>query len=78
VYYQFQQWTDALPLQHGVFTRLGGVSRYEFPNKPPVEGSIIRYNANYGALKVDADAHHLTFQFITIDGKVIDTYTLQP
>jgi tartrate-resistant acid phosphatase type 5 len=57
---------------------LGGVSRYEFPNKPPVEGSAIRYNANYGALKVDANAHHLTFQFITIDGKVIDTYTISP
>ncbi len=57
---------------------LGGVSRYEFPNKPPVAGSVVRYNANYGALKVEADAYHLTFQFVTIDGKVIDTYTVQP
>ena len=56
---------------------LGGVSRYEFPNKPPVEGSVIRYNGNYGALKVEADARHITFQFITVDGKVIDRYTLQ-
>ncbi len=56
---------------------LGGVSRYPFPNKTPIPGSVLRYNANYGALKVEADAQHLTFQFVTINGKVIDTYTIQ-
>ena len=56
---------------------LGGVSRYQFPEGPPVEGSVIRYNATYGALKVEADASQITFQFITIDGDVVDTYTIQ-
>ncbi len=56
---------------------LGGVSLYPFPHKTPVKGSVKRYAANYGALKVEADAHHLTFQFITVDGKVIDTYTIK-
>ncbi len=27
VYYQFPQWANGVPLRHGVFTRLGGVSR---------------------------------------------------
>ncbi len=56
---------------------LGGVSRYEFPDRPPVAGSVIRYNASYGALKVEADAQHLTFQFVTIDGDIVDTYTVR-
>ena len=54
---------------------LGGISRYEF--NEPVPGSVVRYNANYGAMLVEANAGHITFQFINIQGKVIDTYTLQ-
>lgn len=54
---------------------LGGASIYKFEN--PVPGSAVRYNANYGAMLVKADANHITFQFINIQGKVIDTYTLR-
>jgi len=52
----------------------GGVSLYGFAN--PLAGSEVRYNANYGALLIDADAQTLTGQFINIEGTVIDTFTL--
>jgi Fibronectin type III domain/Calcineurin-like phosphoesterase len=43
---------------------------------PPVAGSQVRYNGDWGALRVDAGASQLTFQFITRLGQVIDRYTL--
>lgn len=55
---------------------LGGQpSRYAF-NDPPIAGSQVRYNASHGAVLVEADALHLTFNFITTDNEVIDNYTL--
>ena len=39
-------------------------------------GSQVRYNANYGAMLVTADPTRIQFQFITIAGTVIDTYTI--
>ncbi len=53
---------------------LGGKSRYSF--RQTVEGSQVRYNGDYGAMLVEADASKITFQFINIRGQVIDTYTL--
>ena len=53
---------------------LGGKSIYNFST--PVVGSQVRYNGDYGAMLVEASAEHITFQFITRTGAVIDTYTL--
>jgi hypothetical protein len=53
---------------------LGGGARYDFG--APVEGSQVRYNADWGALLVEATGQSLTFQFITRQDVVVDTYTL--
>src|SRR5438132_1572365 len=45
----------------------------------PVPGSQVRYAGDFGAMLVDAQADHLTFQFIGAwdhAGQVIDSYTL--
>lgn len=54
---------------------LGGHSRYEL--KTPVEGSQVRYRENYGAMLVEAGPWTMDFQFINIDGEVIDSYQLE-
>src|SRR4029453_10915952 len=53
---------------------LGGRSLYAFG--PPVLGSNLRYNQNYGAMLCEADANTLTCQFISRAGLTIDTYTV--
>ncbi|NUQ62795.1 MAG: metallophosphoesterase, partial [Pirellulales bacterium] len=52
----------------------GGKSLYSFGT--PVAGSKARYNADYGAMRVDATDSTLIFQFINRQGMVIDTLTL--
>ena len=52
----------------------GGNSLYSFST--PVAGSQVRYNANWGAMRVTADATRMTFEFINVAGNVIDTYTI--
>jgi hypothetical protein len=42
----------------------------------PVSGSQVRYNSNYGALRVTASDFFITFEFITRAGILIDTYTI--
>jgi len=60
---------DGLPY----FTNgLGGGPIYSFVNI--LEGSQIRYNADYGAMRVEANSGEMTFQFINRRGEVIDTY----
>lgn len=54
---------------------LGGYSRYSF--ETPVEGSQVRYRENYGAMLVQAGQWTMNFQFINIDGDVIDSYQLE-
>jgi hypothetical protein len=54
---------------------LGGGSIYHFPSLYP--GSQVRYNADYGAMLVEADAGQMTFQFFNRKNKLIDTFTLQ-
>jgi 3',5'-cyclic AMP phosphodiesterase CpdA len=44
-----------------------------YPFGPPVAGSQVRYNADYGALFAEATASRLTFQFVTRTGQVVDT-----
>ena len=54
---------------------LGGMQTlYNF--NTPVAGSQVRYNANHGALLVDATDVYATFKFITRSGIVIDTFSL--
>ena len=52
---------------------LGGASRRTFGK--PIQGSQVRYSDNYGAMLVTATATTITYQFVAIDGQVIDTFT---
>lgn len=53
----------------------GGKSLYPFG--PPIAGSQVRYNDDYGALRVEASTSSLTFQFIARTGEVVDSYRLR-
>jgi predicted phosphodiesterase len=55
---------------------LGGGSRYAFREEVP-EGSEVRFNADHGAMLIDATREEMTFQFVTRAGEVIDTYTIE-
>lgn len=51
----------------------GGAPLYSFG--APVAGSIVRYNAKHGAMRITATNSLLTYEFINVDGVVIDTYS---
>lgn len=53
---------------------LGGANRYEFTT--PVAGSIVRYNSDWGAMKVSETQSGLLFQFYTRTGILIDSYSI--
>lgn len=53
---------------------LGGESIYTLYT--PVAGSQVRYNGDYGAMIVDADANTMTFRFLTQANVLIDSYTI--
>lgn len=53
---------------------LGGGSIYNFENVHP--GSQVRYNADYGAMLVEADANKMVFQFFNRRGKLIDIWSI--
>jgi hypothetical protein len=53
---------------------LGGAERYVFEDLVP--GSQVRYNADFGAMLVEADDAQITFRFISSAGALVDTYTL--
>jgi tartrate-resistant acid phosphatase type 5 len=54
---------------------LGGGARYAWG--PIVPGSLVRYNADHGAMLVEASPERITFQFIVAtSGEVVDTYTV--
>jgi len=53
---------------------LGGGAIYGFDE--PIPGSQVRFNQDYGALRVEASPEQLTFQFITRNGEVVDTWAL--
>jgi hypothetical protein len=55
---------------------LGGGPRYVITPEVP-EGSQVRYNEDHGAMLVEATSSTITFQFITRQNEVIDTYTLE-
>jgi tartrate-resistant acid phosphatase type 5 len=41
----------------------------------PVEGSQIRYDADFGAMLVEASDNEITFRFVTRDGETVDNTT---
>lgn len=53
---------------------LGGGAIY--PLGETIEGSEVRYNADYGAMLVEATDEMLTFQFINRSGEVVDMYSI--
>ena len=53
---------------------LGGKSIYTFGT--PIAGSQVRYNADYGAMLVEADSVRITFRFITRTGVSIDSISV--
>lgn len=54
---------------------LGGhPRRYSF--RDPVEGSKLRFNADHGAMRIEATAKALELAFVTRAGTVIDRVTL--
>lgn len=52
---------------------LGGAPRYPFA--APVTGSAVRFADAHGALRVTASRHDITYEFITVDGALVDTFT---
>lgn len=54
---------------------LGGHGkRYQF--NMPVAGSEVRFNAMHGAMRVQATEQELRFEFVRVDGQVVDTRVL--
>ena len=53
---------------------LGGANRYSFGT--PVSGSIVRYNSDWGAMKVSETQNGLLFQFFTRNGNLIDSHLI--
>jgi hypothetical protein len=54
---------------------IGGGAIYNIED--PVEGSLVRYNDDWGALLVEATAEAIGFQFITRGGEVVDMYSME-
>ncbi|MBE9524739.1 MAG: metallophosphoesterase [Chloroflexi bacterium] len=55
---------------------LGGGPIYAFSD--PIQGSMVRYQDDYGAMLVEATNESIHFQFITRQGEVIDDFTMYP
>ena len=53
---------------------LGGESLGSFSTA--IEGSMVRFGSDFGALRVTAGQAEITFQFITRAGVVVDTYSI--
>lgn len=53
----------------------GSPARYTFGLSLP--GSQVRYRDNHGALLVEARVDSILFQFITVAGEIIDSYTIE-
>jgi tartrate-resistant acid phosphatase type 5 len=53
---------------------IGGASLYGFGT--PVSGSQVRYNEDYGAMRITASDTRITFELINCAGMIIDSYTI--
>ena len=56
---------------------LGGDSKDRL-NPRPVGGSVRRFNADFGALRIDAAPNYLLFRFFTWRGTLVDSHRLEP
>jgi len=54
---------------------LGGYP-VKYPFGPPLPGSLVRYNADHGAMLVDATETGIAFRFITRGGTTIDSFRM--
>jgi hypothetical protein len=54
-----------------VVSGLGGTSIYSFAD--PGEGSVARYNEQYGVAVLEANADELRSSFLSIDGRLVDS-----
>jgi hypothetical protein len=54
-----------------VVSGLGGTSIYSFAE--PEEGSVSRYNEQYGVAVLEANADELRSSFLNIDGQLVDS-----
>lgn len=54
---------------------LGGMSIYGF--NTPIIGSQVRYNGDYGAMRITASNASLNFQFLDAAGMLIDDHTVE-
>ena len=57
-----------------IINGLGGESLGSFTTA--IEGSMVRFGSDFGALRVTASSTRLTFEFITRRGVVVDTFTI--
>lgn len=55
---------------------LGGRSIYSFGT--PIAGSEVRYNSDYGAMRITANNEQMQFEFINTSGTVIDNHVIVP
>ena len=54
---------------------MGGYVKYDFYNI--VDGSLSRYNAEYGAIRVEVTDDYLLFQYINRNSELIDQVELR-
>jgi tartrate-resistant acid phosphatase type 5 len=54
----------------------GGYALYSFLT--PVTGSVVRFNADFGAMLVEVNTTAASFRFITRSGVTVDTHTVAP
>jgi hypothetical protein len=57
-----------------IVSGLGGINTYGF--NTTISGSRSRFNSDYGAGLLEADARHLVFRFFSVDNQLIDAITL--
>lgn len=62
---------DGIPY---IINGVGGGALYALG--PPIEGNEIQFQGGYGAMLLQVDSKTLHFQFITVDGKIVDDQTL--
>ncbi len=56
---------------------LGGDSKDKF-HSTPVPGSVVRYSADFGAMRVDASENYILFRFFNRYGTQLDSYRMVP
>jgi len=54
---------------------LGGASKYDFLTNP-IAGSQVRFNQDFGAMRIEATESNIVFDFVTEFDIVVDTYRI--